>query len=145
MKKILFVLLCLLFTGCSNNKNVDDNNVTISNPIIEVNSKEELEDIVGYSVPLLDKEVENFYVIKDIKHVRIYYKDDSVFEMAKGNDDISGIYGGILEKEEKINNINVKSYTYNIINYIIWTSNRYSYSYMDNKELNVNEVKELVR
>ena len=40
MKKILFVLLCLLFIGCSNNKNVDDNNVTISNPIIEVNSKE---------------------------------------------------------------------------------------------------------
>ena len=71
MKKILFVLLCLLFTGCSNNKNVDDNNVTISNPVIEVNSKEELEDIVGYSVPLLDKEVENFYVIQDIKHVRI--------------------------------------------------------------------------
>ena len=145
MKKILFVLLCLLFTGCSNNKNVDDNNVTISNPIIEVNSKEELEDIVGYSIPLLDKEVENFYVIKDIKHVRIYYKDDSVFEMAKGNDDISGIYGAILEKEEKINNINVKYYTYNIINYIIWTSNGYSYSYMDNKELNDNEVKELVR
>ena len=24
MKKILFVLLCLLFIGCSNNKNVDD-------------------------------------------------------------------------------------------------------------------------
>ena len=76
MKKILFVLLCLLFIGCSNNKNVDDNNVTLSNPVIEVNSKEELEDIVGYSVPLLDKEVENFYVIKDIKHVRIYYNDD---------------------------------------------------------------------
>ena len=76
MKKLLFILLCLLFIGCSNNKNVDDNNVTISNPVIEVNSKEELEDIVGYSVPLLDKEVEYFYVIKDIKHIRIYYKDD---------------------------------------------------------------------
>ena len=50
MKKILFVLLCLLFIGCSNNKNVDDNNVTISNPIIEVNSKEELEAMSYYQL-----------------------------------------------------------------------------------------------
>jgi len=108
---------------------------------------------LGFDVPVLNKEVENYLVIGDdnyATHARIIYKDGTEFNMEKGLSDVSGIYGATLVKEEKIDNVNVKFYKYEFENtknnYIIWEINGFSYSYSnDNNEITENEVTELIK
>lgn len=71
----------------------------ITNPITEVYSIEEMKKYLGFNVPLLNKEVENYFVIGDenyANHARIVYKDETEFNMEKGSKDVSGIYGATI-------------------------------------------------
>ena len=68
MKKYIFTsLFCiLLLTGCTTNTQV-------ANPIIAVNTIEEMNDYLNYKMPVLDKDVKDYILIKDTTHARILY------------------------------------------------------------------------
>lgn len=146
---ILIVLTVAVFINKQNNVMPIEELVQITNPITEVNSLSEMRKYLGYDVPTLEKEVETYIVIgydNYANHARIMYKDETRFDMEKGTDDVSGIYGGTLEKEENIDNINVQYYTYEDISYVIWNNKGYSYSYsVSNKEINKEELIRLIK
>lgn len=123
--------------------------IQIANPITEVESIEEMKKYLGFDVPVLEKNVEAYIVIGEDKyatHARIMYQDDTKFEMEKGNSDVSGIYGGIPEKEEIINNIKVQFYSFENTKYVIWSKNGYSYSYSNsNGEVSKTELEKLLK
>ncbi len=127
--------------------------VQVANPLIEVNSVDEMEKYLDFEVPVLDKEVETYIVIVDEnnypKTARIEYKDGSTFNMEYGSSDISGIFGGTLEKTEKINKADVKFYTYtddssNEVEYAIWEKDGFSYSLSNSANLQA-EIENLTK
>lgn len=105
--------------------------VQIANPIMEVNSIEEMEEYLDFSVPCLDKEVASYIVMVINGYPesgRIRYADGSDFNIKYGSGDISGIYGGSLEKTEKTNNVLVSYYVYENTRYAIWEKNGFTHS-----------------
>lgn len=106
----------------------------IANPITELKSASEMKKYLGFNVPVLkDKTVKSYIVIGESDYAtqgRIIYSDDSDFEMSNGTGlDISGIYGGKLEKTVSINNTSVKIYSLDDTTYAIWSDKTFSYSY----------------
>lgn len=109
--------------------------VQAANPMLEVSSVEEMEQYLDFEVPTLDKAAEAYIVMIIDKYpriARIEYEDNSTFNMEYGTGDISGIYGGTLDKEETINNVKVNFYTYfndtNTIRYALWEKDGFTYS-----------------
>ena len=126
----LCLVLILLFIINNRSKKL----IQIVNPLTEVKSLEEMKKYLGYDVPTIkDKKITSYIVIGEGKyatHARIVYEDESSFEMEKGtNKDVSGIYGGKLNKKETINNYKVSIYTMEDIIYATWSDPNYSYSY----------------
>lgn len=128
----------------------DSENVQIPNPLQEVQSLEEMENYLDFKVPILDKEVEAYIVIdgENSKIARIEYTDGSTFNMAHGTGDISGIYGGTLQKEQEIDDIKVSFYEYegieNTIDYALWEKEGFTYSYAG-MEVSVEEIQALMK
>lgn len=127
--------------------------VQVANPLMEVNSVDEMEKYLDFKVPALDKEVEAYIVIVDEnnypKTARIEYKDGSTFNMEYGSNDVSGIFGGTLEKTEEINKTDVKFYTYtddssNEVEYAIWEKDGFSYSLSNSANLQ-SEIESLTK
>lgn len=127
--------------------------VQVANPIMVVNSVDEMEKYLDFKVPALDKEVEAYIVIVDEnnypKTARIEYKDGSTFNMEYGSNDVSGIFGGKLEKTEKIKKTDVKFYNYtddssNEVEYAIWEKDGFSYSLSDSVSLQ-SEIESLTK
>lgn len=127
--------------------------VQVANPIMVVNSVDEMEKYLDFKVPALDKEVEAYIVIvyenNYPKTARIEYKDGSTFNMEYGSNDVSGIFGGKLEKTEKINKADVKFYTYtddssNEVEYAIWEKDGFSYSLSNSASLQ-SEIESLTK
>ena len=140
VSKVIITLIIILFvTGCG----ATHEKTKTPNPINTINTKEELEEKLGYTVPVLDKEVKEYIVIDNI-HGRIIYKDKSQFEIEESNEDVSGIYGGELLEQVSINNINVNINSYEDIRYAIWDKGKYSYSYSINSK-NVDKLKKEVK
>lgn len=126
--------------------------VQVTNPIMEVDSVKEMEKYLDYDVPVLDKEVETYIVIVDGNYpqsARIEYKDGSTFNMKYGSEDVSGIFGGKLEKKEQINKTDVSFYSYEdenskTVNYAIWEKDGFSYSLSNSGDL-ATEIQSLTK
>ena len=127
--------------------------VQVANPLMEVNSVDEMEKYLDFKIPTLNKEVEVYIVIVDEnnypKTARIEYKDGSTFNMEYGSKDVSGILGGTLEKTEEINKADVKFYTYTDdgsieVEYAIWEKDGFSYSLSNSANLQ-SEVESLTK
>ena len=94
------------------------------NLLKEVSSIKKMESDLGFTVPVLDKEV------------------DKYFDIVKGDKDIIGIPDGKFFKTETIQGVNISYYSADSINYAIWSNKGYSYSYqniygkIDKAELN---------
>lgn len=142
--------LCLVLLFIINNRS--KKLIQIVNPLTEVKSLEEMKKYLGYDVPTIkDKKITSYIVIGEGKyatHARIVYEDESSFEMEKGtNKDVSGIYGGKLNKKETINNYKVSIYTMEDIIYATWSDSNYSYSYsIKNGNISdfINDIKNLL-
>ncbi len=126
---------CIVIVGAIalNLPQLSPGNTQIENPIIEVNSSEEMERHLGYEVPVIeDKAVNTYTVIDDgqnAKHGRIVYSDNTEFDMEEGQTDVSGIYGGEKEKTENICGTDVDINRYEDIVYGVWSDETYSYAY----------------
>lgn len=134
-RKIVLMVLCLAFAlvGCGTERTEapDAGFVQVVNPLVTVESVEEMEEKLGYSVPVLDKDVES-YIVLVIDGVcesgRIRYADGSDFNIKKGSGDISGIYGGVLDAEENIRGVTVSFCVYEELRYAIWEKDGFTYS-----------------
>lgn len=123
--------------------------IEIANPINQVDSIRKMEASLGFDVPVLNKEVDQYLVIGEKnqeKQGRIIYKDGTEFDIAKGNEDISGIYGGELQTTETIEGVKVSYYKADDTKYVIWSNNGYSYSYQNTYgEIDKAEITELIK
>lgn len=122
-----------LLSGCGNaDTTPDPKPVQVVNPMMEVASLEEMEEYLDFSVPTLDsKEVKSYIVLVTDGYPtmgRVYYEDGATFSIQYGTGDISGIYGGSLEKTEPVKGVNVSYYTYDTIRYALWETGGFTYS-----------------
>ncbi len=107
------------------------NLLQVANPMMEVDSVEEMESYLDFEVPVLNKEVSKYVVlvIGGYPEVgRIYYEDGSVFSMKYGSGDISGIYGGTLDVVVEMKEIEVTFYVCDSTRYAIWEDDGFTYS-----------------
>lgn len=130
---------------------IDENNgVSISNPISEVSSIQELESYIGISLKRYQiKEIETMTKFNDDEMIQIYYKDGTSIRISKEqNSDNSGITGANVESNEIINNIEVKirKLEDNVSKRIFatWNDGKYSYTYYSNETENIIEVLEKI-
>lgn len=127
--------LCLVVIGAiafnSPQEQIPDTQA--GNPVVEVASSAEMEESLGYDVPVIEeKDVDSYIVIDDghnPKHGRIVYSDDTEFDMEEGQTDPSGISGGSKEKTEIICETAVDIYSYEDIAYGTWSDDTFSYAY----------------
>ena len=164
MKKIgiFMILICsfLLVSGCekkeTEKKEKKEEETEIINPLTEVSTKQELEDMVGFSVPTIEeKEIITYIAIGNTgskDQARILYQDGSEFDMKKGKvkdqEEISGIYGAEKKDSEKIEETKVDFYTYEETTFAVWSDEDYTYSYsMQNTDIEVlkDNIKLLVK
>ena len=145
--------LCLVVAGgavfAPNRGNAvpDPAPVQIPNPIITVSSVEEMEHYLDFDVPVLEKEVASYSVLIEDSYPtmgQIDYADGSEFRMQYGSGDISGIYGGTLEKSENIGGVNVEYYKYENTTYAIWEQNGFTFSYVSANGENI-EVESIIQ
>ena len=111
--------------------------VQVANPIIEVNSAEEMKDYLDFSVPVLEKNVETYSVIVADDYPttgQIDYTDGSEYRIQYGSGDISGIRGGVLTDTKKVGEVEVSYYTFDGVDskvtYAIWEEDNYTFSYI---------------
>ena len=149
----IFIMTAAIFRGYAIvSSKPDPEQVQLPNPLLEVDSLEEMEDYLDFKVPVLNKDVETYIVlvIDDYPKIgRIEYADGSTFNMEYGSEDVSGIYGGELDKQIVIDDIQVNFYRYiddnqQEVNYAIWEKNGFSYSLTGGEELE-EEVSYLIK
>ena len=165
MNKKIIMRLTILVIGCicmiiaaiamfigGNKKQINDKKterLEIPNPLTEVKSVSEMNQYLGYTVPVMDKKVEKYIIIGEGKyatHARIIYEDNTEFDMEKGSRDVSGIYGGEKQNEKEWNKVKIIYYQKDKTNYITYQTKEYSYSYSkEDKEVTQDEVKELIQ
>lgn len=127
---ILLVLFAML-TGCAEQSNQPSpERLQVVNPMMKVSSAQEMASYLDFAVPVLDKPVDEYIVLvidgyPDVG--RIYYQDGSVFSMKYGEGDISGIYGGVPEKEETIRDVPVSFFTFEESGYAIWEMDGFTF------------------
>lgn len=154
-KTLLTVAACLcvaiggiaMFSGKNEETVPNPQQLQVTNPLMVVESLEDMEQYLDYDVAVLDKEVDKYIVlvINSLPQVgRIMYADGSIYNVQYGGDDISGIYGGELAKEEEISGITVSYYSYGELNYAIWKTGNFAHSLTGGSNLE-SEVKELIK
>lgn len=105
--------------------------VQVGNPIMEVATHEEMESLLDFAVPLLEKGIERRTVIVMDGYpsmARIHYVDGGVFSMQFGSGDVSGIYGGTLSESKELNGVAVSFYTYDGTPYALWETDGFTFS-----------------
>ena len=112
--------------------------VQVGNPLVEVASHDEMEKMLDFSVPVLEKEVSKriVLVMNGLPTIgRMHYADGGVFNMKYGSGDISGIYGGVEQYAEKVGDIQVTYCVYEDTRYAIWEHNGFTYSLTGDADL----------
>lgn len=155
---IIIIILCIcmmlaaiaMFIGGSKKTTTEKaKRLEIPNPLTEVKTISEMNQYLGYTIPVMDKKVEKYIVIGEGKyatHARIIYEDQSEFDMEKGKNDVSGIYGASIIEEKEINKIKVTFHKKDETRYITYSTDMYSYSYSKEKEdITEQEVHELLK
>ena len=138
MKPASSLLLCFgicaaLLSGCSSGSSArpDPAPAQVVNPMVEVSSVEEMEEMLDFSIPMLDKDVETYIVLVydgGPQMGRVYYADGSLFSIKYGQEDVSGIYGGTLDCSETVNGVQVDFYHSESTRYARWEKDGFSCS-----------------
>ena len=152
--KILTIAACAcMLAGCGSVENQGETKapkpelVKVVNPLMTVSSVEEMEKYLDFSVPVLEKEAESYIVLVIDgypQNGRIRYADGNTFNMKYGSGDVSGIYGGTLEKTEELDGVTVSYYTYDTTRYALWEQDGFTYSLTGGENLE-EEVKSLLK
>ena len=131
------VILGIFIINSMNYNNV----VQIPNPIVSIDSLNELSNYLGLSTEKFDfKEIKKINKYQNEIFGEIIYKDDSTLRISKGKSDNSGIYGSSLVEETVINNVEVQIYSLEKIEYATWQKDGYSYSYRKSNDENIKDI-----
>lgn len=131
------VILGIFIINSMNYNNV----VQIPNPIVSIDSLNELSNYLGLSAEKFDfKEIKKINKYQNEIFGEIIYKDDSTLRISKGKSDNSGIYGSSLVEETIINNVEVQIYSLEKIEYATWQKDGYSYSYRKSNDENIKDI-----
>ena len=125
------ITCCLLLAGCGTEKDETEEFVQMVNPLVTVNSVQEMEQMLGYTVPVLEKDVESYIVLViegTAESGRIRYADGTDFNIKRGSGDISGIYGGTQESETNIEGVSVSLWVYEDLHYALWEAEGFTHS-----------------
>lgn len=117
--------------------------VEVTNPIITVNTVEEMEEYLDFPVPVLDKEtaalsvlvVQGYPVLGQVE-----YADGSLYRVQYGSEDVSGIYSGETVETRDAAGVQVECRIFEGTSYAVWTDEGFSFSYTGD----VGEVETLV-
>ena len=152
--KVLTIAACAcILAGCGSVENQGEAKapkpelVKVVNPLMTVSSVEEMEQYLDFSVPALEKEAEAYIVLVIDgypQNGRIRYADGNTFNMKYGSGDVSGIYGGTLEKTEDVGTVTVSYYTYDTTRYALWEQDGFTHSLTGGENLE-EEVKSLLK
>lgn len=110
----------------------------VGNPLMEVDSLQEMEKYLDFDIIALDKEAIGYTVIVNggfPEIGRIHYADGSLFSVKYGTGDISGIYGGTPEKQEDTNGIAVSYMRYEDTRYALWECGGFTYALTEGTDL----------
>ena len=105
--------------------------VQVGNPLVQVTSVADMEQMLDFTVPVLDKEVKAYFVIVSGGHGdigRISYADGGEFRVRYGSGDVSGIYGGVQQSADTVNGTAVAYYAYENTRYALWEKGGFTYS-----------------
>ena len=124
--------------------------VQVTNPLIEVTSAEEMKEYLDFTVPVLDKAVQNYIVIVMDNYPsigQIDYADGSEYRIQYGSGDISGIYGGVVTDTRHVEQVEVTYYTFDNVGtevtYATWEQEGYTFSYVYTAD-GENEIQQLI-
>lgn len=148
MKKFNFVPICatavcavalcavIVTNQTKTNKNIEmSERVQIASPIIEVDTREEMKKYLGFDVPNVElKNIDKYIVVGYDGYAdlaRVLFEDETEFRMSRKGDfeNISGIFGGKIDRTENIDGVNVEIYIYNDLQYALWEVGEYEYCY----------------
>ena len=131
--------LCLIlaagFLGAVRDQEVGLNPsyVEISSPILSMQTLEEMEEYMGFSVPVLDKAVDGYcvYVMAGEPAMgQVNYADGSEFRIQCGQGDISGIQGGAVEQTTVLAGVQVRLCRLEDMTYALWEAEGFTFSYV---------------
>ena len=117
--------------------------VEVTNPIITVDTVEEMEEYLDFPVPVLDKETAALSVLVVQGYPvmgQVEYADGSLYRVQYGSEDVSGIYGGETVETRDMTGVQVECRTFEGSSYAVWTDEGFSFSYTGD----VNEVETLI-
>lgn len=117
--------------------------VEVTNPIITVDTVEEMEEYLDFPVPVLDKETAALSVLVVQGYPvmgQVEYADGSLYRVQYGSEDVSGIYGGETVETRDVDGVQVECRTFEGSSYAVWTDEGFSFSYTGD----VNEVETLI-
>ena len=117
--------------------------VEVTNPIIAVETVEEMEEYLDFPVPVLDKETAALSVLVVQGYPvmgQVEYADGSLYRVQYGSEDVSGIYGGETVETRDMAGVQVECRTFEGSSYAVWTDEGFSFSYTGD----VNEVETLI-
>lgn len=121
--------------------------VQVVNPIMKVDSAEEMEYYLDYKIPLLDKDVSDYIVLVlegYADHGRVHYADGSKFHIQYGSGDISGIYGGKFCETVDVCGIEVSLYEYSDTVYGIWETGGFTFSYQS-ANFDISDIESIIK
>ena len=130
--------ICIAFTSATMMRDPSEErnfpgNVMISNPITYVDSYDEMEKYLGYSVPVLKEKTPESYVIfasdGRAESGKVQYSDGSELKTMRGSADISGIFGAKLLGDINISGVTVHYSSFESTVYSVWSIGGYSYCY----------------
>lgn len=117
--------------------------VEVTNPIIAVETVEEMEEYLDFPVPVLDKETAALSVLVVQGYPvmgQVEYADGSLYRVQYGSEDVSGIYGGETVETRDMAGVQVECRTFEGSSYAVWTDEGFSFSYTGD----VSEVETLI-
>ena len=128
--------ICIAFTSAAMMRDLSEGenpDVMISNPITYVDSYDEMEKYLGYSVPVLEEKMPESYVIfasdGRAESGTVKYSDGSELKTMRGSGDISGVFGAKLLGDINISGVTVHYYSFESTVYSVWSIGGYSYCY----------------
>ena len=117
--------------------------VEVTNPIIAVETVEEMEEYLDFPVPVLDKETAALSVLVVQGYPvmgQVEYADGSLYRVQYGSEDVSGIYGGETVETREMSGVQVECRTFEGSPYAVWKDEGFSFSYTGD----VSEVENLI-
>lgn len=157
VKSFSVIAACLCLCACALVYFIgrgSDDIVKVSSPVSEVNSIDEMRRCLGFSVPVLENKAVSSYILYSFNNYaqqgKIIYSDGSEFKMARGNGDISGVFGAKAEGSAEYEGVTVYYYSLLDSHYAVWSYNGYACCYYaadgeNNFQTVINEIIKLIK